>query len=111
MIKLQTITDQRGNLTVIEKTPFEIKRVYYLYGVPKNKDRGGHKHKITERIIVAIAGSFDAQLNDDEPIYMSSPKEGLFIPKMTWLKLTCFSPDAVCLVLASTEHEESDCIR
>lgn len=111
MINLQTITDSRGSLTVLEKLPFDIKRVYYLHNVPKGEERGGHKHKITERIIVAISGSFVAQMNDNTPIYMSSPLEGLFIPKMTWLNLTNFSQNAICLVLASTEHDENDCIR
>lgn len=111
MIHLQTITDPRGNLTVIEKLPFDIKRVYYLHGIPEGKERGGHKHINTERLIVAISGSFDAQINDDEPISLSDSSKGLFIPKMTWLKLNRFSPGAICLVLASTEHDENDCIR
>ena len=108
---LQTITDARGNLTVIEKLPFEIKRVYYLYGVPPKETRGGHKHITTERMIIAISGSFVAQINDDEPLYLHSPKQGLFIPKMAWLKLSNFSKDGICLVIASTEHDDADCIR
>ena len=33
LVKLPTYNDNRGNLTVIEKIlPFEIKRVYYIYG-------------------------------------------------------------------------------
>lgn len=110
-MNLQTFTDSRGNLTVIEKLPFDIKRVYYIYGVPKGEERGGHMHKETERLIIAISGSFHAQINDNEPIYMGSPKEGVFIPKKTFLKLSHFTPGAICLVLASTEHDENDCIR
>ena len=34
IIKFKTCTDTRGSLTAIEKEiPFEIKRVYYIYGV------------------------------------------------------------------------------
>lgn len=110
MIDLQTITDMRGALTVIEKIPFEIKRVYYLYGVPPEAARGGHMHKITERIIVAISGSFDVEIGE-EKLRMDSPNKGLFIPKMTWLRLSKFSPGAICLILASTQHNEDDCIR
>ena len=34
LIDLKTYTDQRGNLTVIEKViPFDIKRIFYIYGV------------------------------------------------------------------------------
>lgn len=109
-MQLKTITDSRGNLTVIEKLPFDIKRVYYLHGVPQGKSRGGHKHKETERVIVAISGSFDAEIGDYK-LRMSSPSFGLFIPKMTWLQLSNFTEGAICLVLASTEHNEDDCIR
>ena len=45
LIDLKTFTDERGNLTVIEKTiPFDIKRIFYIYGV-ENSARGGHRHK------------------------------------------------------------------
>lgn len=34
IIDLKTFTDDRGNLTVIEKViPFDIKRIFYIYGV------------------------------------------------------------------------------
>ena len=39
LVKLPTYNDNRGNLTVIEKIlPFEIKRVYYIYGVKTMKE-------------------------------------------------------------------------
>ena len=42
LIDLKTFTDKRGNLTVIERViPFDIKRVFYIYGVDDSK-RGGH---------------------------------------------------------------------
>ena len=109
-MELQTITDARGNLTVVEKLPFDIKRVYYLHGIPEDAVRGGHKHKETERVIVAISGEFDVEIGERK-LKMSSPSFGLFVPKMTYLKLSNFSNKAVCLVLASTEHNEDDCIR
>ena len=47
LIDLQTFTDKRGNLTVIEKViPFDIKRVFYIYGVD-DSTRGGHRHHNT----------------------------------------------------------------
>ena len=41
IIDLKTFTDDRGNLTVIEKViPFDIKRIFYIYGVD-DSTRGG----------------------------------------------------------------------
>ena len=45
LIDLKTFTDTRGNLTVIEKViPFDIKRIFYIYGVDDSR-RGGHRHR------------------------------------------------------------------
>ena len=50
IIDLKTFTDKRGNLTVIEKViPFDIKRVFYIYGVDDSK-RGGHRHHKPDRL-------------------------------------------------------------
>ena len=48
LIDLPTYSDQRGALTCIEGAldiPFEIKRVYYLYGSDCHQKRGMHAHK------------------------------------------------------------------
>ena len=48
LIDLPTYFDQRGSLTCIEGAldiPFEIKRVYYLYGSDCHQERGMHAHK------------------------------------------------------------------
>ena len=43
IINLPKITEPRGNLTFVEggtHIPFDIKRVYYLYDVPLDAERG-----------------------------------------------------------------------
>ena len=42
---------------------------------------------------------------------MDNPLKGLYIPPGYWRVLRNFSPDAVCLVLASEEYDENDYIR
>ena len=57
IIDLKTFTDKRGNLTVIEKViPFEIERVFYIYGVDDSV-RGGHRHHKTIQAAICIKGS------------------------------------------------------
>lgn len=57
LLDLVTFTDNRGNLTVIDKIiPFEIKRIFYIYGVDSSS-RGGHRHKSTVQAAVCIQGS------------------------------------------------------
>ncbi len=106
LISFPKILDERGNLTFVQKLPFEIKRIYYLYHVPDGSIRGGHAHKTLDRIFIAMAGRFKVN-----GIELSNPWEGLRVLPMTWLELTDFSNGAVCLVLASAEYDESDYIR
>lgn len=41
IVDLKTFTDDRGNLTVIEKViPFDIKRIFYIYGVDDSTREG-----------------------------------------------------------------------
>jgi hypothetical protein len=113
-MKLHTITDTRGSLTVLEKLPFEIKRVYYLHHVDPSAKRGGHAHRALHRLMVAVNGSFEVTvLNRDgeRTVSLDDPSVGLLIAPLDWLVLDNFSADAVCMVLASLEHDEADCIR
>lgn len=117
MIELPKITDTRGNLTFIEELrqcPFEFKRVYYLYDVPKDEDRGGHAHRDLEQFIIAVNGSFDIELDDGfekKSYQMNSSVKGLYIPKMIWRSLDHFADGTFCLVLASQYYDSEDYIR
>ncbi|WP_452227938.1 MULTISPECIES: sugar 3,4-ketoisomerase [unclassified Lacinutrix] len=116
IIDIPRIADSRGNLAVIEKdcTPFEIKRVYYLYDVPSDAYRGGHAHKEQIEFLVALSGSFTVILNDGknkQSVTLNKPNKGLLIPVGIWRELEDFSSGSVCLVLASDVFEESDYIR
>ncbi len=117
IIKLPKFSDSRGNLTFIEKStliPFDIRRVYYLYQVPKNSQRGAHGHIELEQLVIAINGSFDIELDDasnKKSYHLDSPDQGLYITNGIWRDIKSFSDNAVCLVLASLIYNENDYIR
>ena len=112
-MKLKTIKDGRGSLTVLERLPFQIKRVYYLHGIRKGETRGGHAHRTLKRVMVAANGCFKVSIRGKRwnDYTLKSPEVGLQIDPMEWVELKDFTDDAVCLVLASEEHDEADCIR
>ncbi len=110
LITFPRIEDERGNLSVVERLPFAIRRVYFLYGVHAGASRGGHAHRKLERILIATSGYFVATV-DGERIPLYNPWEGLYVGPMHWLELDQFSGGAVCLVLASAEYDENDYIR
>lgn len=114
---LPKITDERGSLTFIENKnhiSFDIKRVYYLYDVPKNISRGGHAHKELHQLFVAISGSFDVHLDDGlqkKTVHLNKSFQGLYVCPMIWREITNFSDNAVCMVLASNLYNENDYYR
>lgn len=115
-IEIPKVHDERGSLAVIEKEvlPFGIKRVYYLFDVPSDSYRGGHAHKEQESLIVALSGSFEVIVDDGNSkqcFMLNKPTQGLYIPTHIWREIDNFSSGAVCLVLASTEFDESEYIR
>lgn len=117
IIDLRKISDVRGNLTPIEggaDVPFDIKRVYYLYDVPSDANRGGHAHKELRQLIIAANGSFTITLDDGEnkkAYTLNRPYQGLLIVPGIWRNLDDFSSGAVLLCLASEHYDESDYIR
>ena len=117
LIKIPIVHDVRGDLAVIESfknLPFEIKRVYYLYNVPTNSERGGHAHKNLKQLIIALSGSFQVRLDDGVntvDYYLRDPSEGLLISTCTWREILKFSHGSVCLVLASELYDENDYYR
>jgi hypothetical protein len=113
LIDLKTFIDKRGNLTVIEKTiPFEIKRIFYIYGVD-NSRRGGHRHKTTVQAAICIQGSCRIYNHDGqgENYYvLDKPNKCLILETRDWHVMDDFSPDAILMVLASEYFDQLDYI-
>ncbi|WP_207535795.1 sugar 3,4-ketoisomerase [Desertivirga arenae] len=113
LIDLKTFTDSRGNLTVIDKCiPFDIARIFYIYGVD-NSVRGGHRHVKTIQAAICIQGSckiFTDNNKDQEWFDLSKPSSCLILYPEDWHTMSEFSEDAILMVLASTSFEASDYI-
>ncbi|APA83598.1 sugar 3,4-ketoisomerase [Francisella tularensis] len=120
MIKLldfNILGDSRGSLISLEQNkniPFDIKRVYYIYGTQENIRRGFHAHKELKQVLVCVSGSCKVLVDDGnrkENILLDTPDKGLLISGLVWREMYDFSPDCVLMVLASDFYDESDYIR
>ncbi len=117
LVDFKTLGDERGSLIAIEEgynTPFEIKRVYYIFDTKKGVERGFHAHIKLKQIAIAVKGSCTFVLDDGtkkEDIALDNPNQGLFIEGLIWREMYDFSPDCVLLVLASEHYDENDYIR
>ncbi|MEQ8688377.1 MAG: FdtA/QdtA family cupin domain-containing protein [Imperialibacter sp.] len=112
-IDLTTFTDKRGNLTVIEKViPFDIKRVFYIYGVDDSQ-RGGHRHHITFQAAVCLQGSCKIFVDDNstkETFTLAAPNMCLILEPKDWHTMFEFSKNAILMVLASEYYDSKDYI-
>ena len=117
MISLPQVRDPRGDLTFVEggnHIPFNIARVYYLYNVPVDAERGGHAHKKLEQVVFALSGSFRMKIDDGHMTsehWLRDPRKGLYINRMVWREMDSFSQGAVCMVLTSHAYDEADYYR
>lgn len=112
-IDLRTFTDLRGNLTVIEKViPFEIKRVFYIYGVD-NSVRGCHRHKKTIQAAISIQGVcriFVDNNVEEKEFLLDSPNKCLILNPEDWHYMDSFTEDCILMVFASEYYNAEDYI-
>jgi hypothetical protein len=113
LLNLKTFTDQRGNLTVIEKIiPFDIKRIFYIYGVDEST-RGGHKHKATIQAAICLQGScriFCKTGELEEYFTLDTPAKCILLYPEDWHTMDYFTSDAILMVLASEYFDPNDYI-
>ena len=116
-IHFPSLGDERGSLVALEgvKTvPFEIKRVYYIFGTQPGVARGFHAHRNLQQVAVCVTGKCRMVLDDGEKreeTWLDSPNKGLLIGQMVWREMHDFSSDCVLLVVASEHYDENDYIR
>jgi hypothetical protein len=116
-IILPKISDPRGDLTFIEggeHIPFKIARVYYLYNVPTDAERGGHAHYDLQQVIFALSGSLRIKTDDGyskSEYWLRNPQKGIHLKQKIWREMDSFSQGAVCMVIASHKYDEEDYIR
>ncbi len=118
MLEFQQRGDERGHLVIVEggvDIPFEIKRTFYIYGSDPDVVRGQHANKVSEFVLINVAGTSKVKVKDgegNEVIYcLNRPHTGIYLPNMVWKDMYDFSSDSVLLVLASTHYDPDEYIR
>lgn len=117
LIDLQNAIDLRGSLSAVEfeqGLPFAPKRLFVVYDVPSRFARGAHAHRECHQFLICARGSVRAIADDGtnrREYLLDSPDVGLYMRPLTWGTQFGYSPDAVLIVLASHEYDNSDYIR
>ena len=118
MLEFSQRGDERGHLVVVEghqDIPFDIKRIFYIYGSDKEVVRGQHANRKSEFVLINVAGTSKVKVKDgkgNEAIYsLNRPHTGIYLPKLVWKDMYDFSEDSVLLVLDSEHYDPEEYIR
>lgn len=118
MLEFPQNGDERGHLVIVEGNqdiPFDIKRIFYIYGSDPSVVRGQHANRKTEFILINVSGQCKVQVKDgkgNEAIFLlNRPHTGIYLPKMMWKDMYDFSTDSVLLCLASEHYDSAEYIR
>jgi hypothetical protein len=113
-IKIDTHTDERGQLIAIEKKenylPFIPVRSFYLMEIPAGQKRAGHAVDC-DMLIIALNGNvslISKDLNKEEKKWIINNKEcGILVPSFNYIDLIEFSKDAIIAVFASKNFADT----
>lgn len=110
--------DERGHLVIVEgmqDIPFDIKRIFYIYGSAPNVVRGQHANMRSEFLLINVAGTCKVKVKDgrgNEAVFsLNRPHTGIYLPKMIWKDMYDFSEDSVLLCLSSEHYDPEEYIR
>ncbi len=117
LLEWKDLGDERGNLVVVEGNmdiPFEIKRIFYIYGSDDTVVRGQHANSLSEFVMINVSGTSKVKVDNGEEsrvIELNRPRMGLYLKNNIWKDMYDFSADSILLVLASEHYDESEYIR
>lgn len=90
LLDFKDLGDERGKLVVVEGAqdiPFEIKRVFYIYGSDNEVVCGKHANKESEFVLINVAGKSKVRVADgigEHVDELNRPMQGIYLPKMVW---------------------------
>lgn len=110
--------DERGHLVVAESgstIPFDIKRIFYIYGSTENVVRGKHANRNSKFLFINLSGSCKIKVDNGkgkiDVFNLDKPHIGLYLSNMLWKEMYEFSEDSVLLVLSNNYYDENEYIR
>ncbi|MBQ6450300.1 MAG: FdtA/QdtA family cupin domain-containing protein [Solobacterium sp.] len=118
ILEFKELGDERGNLVAIEggmDIPFEVKRVFYMYGTDDTMVRGQHANRRSQFVLINVSGSSRIKVDDGrghtEIINMDKPRIGVYLPPMIWKEMYDFSQNSTILCLTDTHYDPKEYIR
>lgn len=116
IFNFRSFKESDGVLVPIESgydIPFKIERVFYVFNVNNQNDRGKHSHYKTKQILICLNGEIDVIVDDGnkrKTITINDKFTGIFIPEMIWDEQIYKTEDSLLMVLCDTHYDIEDYI-
>lgn len=118
MLEFPQHGDERGHLVVVESCkdiPFDVKRIFYIYGSDETVVRGKHANRNSEFVLINVCGSCKVRTveknGDVQTFVLDKPHTGIYIPQLVWKDMYDFSEDSILLCLSSAHYDAEEYIR
>ncbi|MBE5852721.1 MAG: WxcM-like domain-containing protein [Lachnospiraceae bacterium] len=118
LLEFSQMGDERGHLVIVEGNkdiPFDIARVFYIYGSDADVVRGKHANKKSQFVLINVAGTSKVTVKDgkgnEKTFSLDRPHMGIYLPTMVWKDMFDFSKDSVLLCLSSEHYDPNEYIR
>ena len=118
MLEFQQKGDERGHLVIVEgmkDIPFDIKRIFYMYGSDETVIRGNHANRKSSFVMINVAGKSKIKVDDgkgNEAVFcLNRPHTGIYMPKMIWKEMYDFSEDSVLICITDEHYDPDEYIR
>jgi dTDP-4-dehydrorhamnose 3,5-epimerase-like enzyme len=118
VIEINTIKSfGMGSLSFFEAEKdiaFQIRRIYFIYEVEQNVQRGGHAHKTLKQFLFCPYGSVEIILDNGQErksVMLDEPNKGLIIEPCIWRDMIWLESNSVLCVAASDYYNELDYLR
>lgn len=119
LLTFRQIGDEKGYLVALEgdgaDVPFDIKRIFYIYGSDSQVIRGKHANLKSEFVLINLAGKSKVKVIDENGqtlvVDLDKPHIGIYLPRMVWKEMYDFSEDSVLLCLSSEHYDPDEYVR
>ena len=103
---------RRGSLVPITsgEDTFKIERIFYVFNVDPDAERGGHAHLDCHQILIAIQGLITVEAWDGtntRTIFLARTNTGIYLRPGIWAEES-YTSDAILLALCSHKYNPSE---
>lgn len=112
LYKLKTLSDSRGDLSVIQnELDCKINRFFYIYNAPAKTVRGRHGHIRNKLFLICPIGEILIKVNtrgQKSRYLLNKPNKCLYLDPQDWHEIHFIKKNSILMCLASHKYNAKD---